>query len=155
MDYNGRNYQMVCEDGYYYIGSTKNELRKRFHEHKKQSKTQVDRKVYKHINSLGWDKVKMVLIEEYTCKNKQELIKKEYEFIQAQRHDKMCLNICGTTDVAEYRKQYYRTNKETIKEDNSKYYETNKERILQRNKEYRMKNADKLKEKDKGMVSSQ
>ena len=149
MDYNGRIYQLVCDDGFYYIGSTKNELRKRLYQHKKASRTQGDRKVYKHINNIGWDRVKIVLIEEYKCRNKEELVRKEYEYIQAKRLDKMCMNVCGTVDVDEYKRQYNQNNKEKLKIQASNYYLKNKELILQKNKEYRNKHADKIKAKEK------
>ena len=93
--FTGKVYQLFCEDGYYYIGSTKNELRKRLFGHKKDSKTetQSNRRVYTHINKLGWDKVKIVLIEEVQCMNKQELLRKETEHITKHKDDKYCLNM--------------------------------------------------------------
>ena len=93
MEYSGRIYQLVCDDGYYYIGSTKNELRKRLSNHKTDSKRRPTARVYDHINKLGWDRVKIVLIEELTCKNKDELVRKEYEYIIKNKTDTKCLNM--------------------------------------------------------------
>ena len=125
MDYKGRIYQLVCDDGYYYIGSTKNELRKRFWHHKHDAKTEPDRKVYQHINRIGWNNVKIVLIEEFCCKNKEELVKKEYEYIQLKRMDRFCLNTCLYNDIT----QYNEDNKDAIKEYKGQWYESNKNKI--------------------------
>ena len=116
MDYNGRIYQLVCEDGYYYIGSTKNELRKRLHQHKMKSKEKPNRRLYQHVNMLGWDKVKIVLVEEIMFKTKDELVKREYEIIQQKRSDKYCLNTyIGNYDDSEYKRLYRKQNAIDIK----------------------------------------
>jgi predicted GIY-YIG superfamily endonuclease len=69
---NGKIYKLVCEDGCYYIGSTIQKLNHKFNSHKKSSKKVVCR-VYEHINIIGWDKVQIELVENYSCNNKQYL----------------------------------------------------------------------------------
>ena len=78
---------------------------------------------------------KIELVENYPCVNKQQLVKKESEYI---RNNK-CLNkkIPDRT-----RKEYYQDNKEKIAEQMKQYYENNKDKI----KEYYENNKEKIKE---------
>jgi len=52
-------------------------------------------------------------------------------------------------DLNKKRKEYYINNKNKIKEINKLYNENNKEKIKQKDKEYYEKNKDKIKEKNK------
>ena len=60
----------------FYIGSTRNELRKRFDQHKGQSKckTCANRKVYSYFNSIGWENVKIILIQEFNLESRKQLL---------------------------------------------------------------------------------
>lgn len=148
MDYkNSKIYKLQCEDGHYYIGSTATELRKRLKGHKDKSKESPNQRVYKHINELGWDKVRIVLIEEYPCENKQQLTRKEDEVIRQHRDNPLCLNsMCASRTEEqyneyleqhkEYKKQWYEKNKDTVNEYKKSWYMQNRERILQKRKEY-------------------
>lgn len=89
---NGKIYRLFGEDGYYYYGSTTDELRKRLCNHKANGK-RYNSPVYSHYNNLGWDKVKIVLVENYACKSKQELLMKETEYIENAIDDIRCLNV--------------------------------------------------------------
>ena len=42
---------------------------------------QPERKVYKHLVEIGWDEVKIILIESFPCENKMELEKRERYYI--------------------------------------------------------------------------
>jgi hypothetical protein len=88
---NGQIYKIICEDGCYYIGSTIQKLNHIFNSHKKSSKKVVCR-VYDHINIIGWDKVQIELVENYSCNNKQELNKREQYYIDQSNDDLLCLN---------------------------------------------------------------
>ena len=137
MDYQGKIYQMVCDDGFFYIGSTKTQLRKRFYHHKHLSSRKPEWKVYKHINQIGWDKVNIQLIEEYPCKSKQDLFIREYEHIKQHCNNDKCLNtMLGTFDKLEYVKQYSIDNKERLKQKSKEYYAKNREQILEKKQEY-------------------
>jgi len=88
-------YKLVCSSGYYYIGSTiEPYLCRRLANHRCDSqKPQYNKnKLYSHINSIGWDNVKIVLIEQFSCNSKDELKQKENELIVAAEMDSMCLN---------------------------------------------------------------
>jgi hypothetical protein len=89
---NGIIYKIVCEDGHYYFGSTTQlKLNIVFNNHKCLSKNKTCR-LYEHIHIIGWDKVKIELVEKYPCKNKKELNKKEEEYINKNDTDFFCLN---------------------------------------------------------------
>ena len=150
MDYKGKIYQLVCSDGYYYIGSTKNELRKRYYEHKSYSQLKQGRRVYKHINNIGWENVKIVLIEELSCKDKEELTRKEYEHILRNKNDEKCLNmLIGNSFDEEYNRNYNKQYREDNKDKIKQYKETNKNLLKDYNKQYREKNKDKINEYNK------
>ncbi len=121
---NGKIYRLLCEDGYYYIGSTINNLNYRLSNHKGSSKRETS-KVYNHINKIGWDNVTIELLEEYPCKNRQELNEKETQYICELKEDELCLNINRSYVTPEQRK-----------EDVKEYYEENKERIIEQHREY-------------------
>ena len=147
-------YQLVCDDGHFYYGSTINELRVRLQGHINQSKTRTSR-VYNHINSIGWDRVRIILVESFVCANRDELHRKENEYIQARKTDPLCLNTAGAVfdeeKTRETMKKYRETHQEQIKayseahrdkanaesklyyeahkEEKKKYKEANRERI--------------------------
>ena len=98
-------YKLQCDDGHFYIGSTKNELRKRLQDHKGDSKRH-DSKVYQHINAIGWERVRIVLIEEFSCETRDELRRKEDEHIQLHENNPLCLNNNRTSFNTERRKCY-------------------------------------------------
>jgi hypothetical protein len=75
---NSKIYKLVNNvDDKIYVGSTCNLLRVRKSGHKDKSTKQVDRRVYAHLNAIGWDNVQIVLIEEFPCDNKMHLLKRE------------------------------------------------------------------------------
>ena len=88
----GKIYKLVCTDGHYYIGSTITALNYRLNNHKQSTKKELERPVYKYINTIGWDKVTIEILEKYSCNSREELLKKEDEYIQQGKGDKLCLN---------------------------------------------------------------
>lgn len=92
---NAKVYKLVCDDGYYYIGSTTSKyLSQRLTGHKTDSIRPhfKDNKLYSHITSIGWDKVKILLIKSVSCSNKDELRMIENEYIVNAENDTLCLN---------------------------------------------------------------
>jgi group I intron endonuclease len=74
----GKIYKLVNDVDYkIYVGSTCLALRKRLHYHKTRAKSSPTRQVYAHLSSVGWENVKIVLIEAHPCSNKDELIRHE------------------------------------------------------------------------------
>lgn len=140
-------YKLVCDDGHYYYGSTIAQLKSRLCGHKDSAKTMTSR-LYNHINSIGWDKVKIELVEEFACANRTEIRMKEDEYISKSKEDPLCLNTLPAYASDDQKQQrtamYYETNKETILERNRQYVQTNKEAVAEKHKEYYEKNKEEL-----------
>ena len=142
MDYkNGKIYSIRSYlTDKFYIGSTVSPLSKRFGEHKKNYKDFIAGK-YSNVTSfeiIKFGDAYIELLEEYPCENKNQLNRREGEFIRKNN----CVNkiIDGRTDV-----EYRNDNKQKIKE----YNDTNREHILEYQKEWRVKNKDKINENQK------
>lgn len=110
-----------------YIGSTTQPLSQRLAEHL------CNYKKDKGLNSqvvLECEDYKIELLEDFPCNNRQQLEKKEGEYIK----NNECINnrIAGRTgkewyyDNQEHKKQYYESNKEKLKEYQKQYYQNNK-----------------------------
>ena len=80
---NGKIYKLVNNnDSEIYIGSTCLPLAKRLFHHKSKAKEAPDRKVYSHLNQVGWENVNIILIEAFPSDNKMGLQKKERHYIE-------------------------------------------------------------------------
>ena len=123
---------------YYYIGSTCGTLTKRLYEHKHVAIRQPERKVYKFFNSIGWENVKIVLLEEHFLENKNQQLREENRVIEMYLHDEKCLNCLRPFVPIEEQKEHQR---ELIK----KYYENNKEKCRIMNKKYYEENIESCK----------
>jgi hypothetical protein len=113
-----------------YYGSTIETLAQRLAKHKSQHKKYNNDNTKTFLTSflvLECEDYKIELVEEYPCNNRQQLEKKEGEYIK----NNECCNkiIVGRTD--------------------KEYREDNIDKIKEYNKEYRIDNADKLKEYDR------
>jgi hypothetical protein len=148
-------YKICCKDVEItdcYVGSTTN-LSKRRHNHKDRCNNRKDKgyntRVYQFIREhggwLNWD---VIAIEDYPCKNKQELETRErywLEEIGATLNKGVPTLISGYKErITEYRAEYQQKNKERIKKQRFEYYEKNKERIYKRQAEYYEKNKERI-----------
>ena len=153
---NGKIYKLVrlTDDVVVYVGSTtKHYLSSRLVEHKRMSKHKPNRKVYKSINDNGgWENHQIVLIELCNCNSKDELHKKEREFIvslkpignmQIPTRTKKEYRIDNKEIKKEYSKVYYIENKEKSKQ----YHIDNKEKLNQKSKQYHIDNKEKINQK--------
>lgn len=148
MDYaNGKIYKLECEDGHFYIGSTATELRKRLSRHKKDTIKRIGTKVYSHISQLGWNKVKIVLIEDFPCENKKQLVMKEDTIIRNHLTDPLCLNTTAayrtTEQRQEYLKRYNELHKVKLSEQRNQYRIANKDKFAEYNRNYRRRLLEK------------
>lgn len=138
----GKIYKLECDDGHFYYGSTIAELKTRFQGHKRASGKQPYR-VYQHINTIGWDKVKIVLIENFPCENRKQLIQKENEYIISNKGNKLCLNTIIAFHTEESRecakKEYYERTIEDRREYDKKRNQT--EHRKDQNRQKRLKQA--------------
>ncbi len=80
---NGKIYKLVNNcDECFYVGSTTQILHRRLGYHKVAAKKRPECSLYFHLNNIGWKNVKIILIEYYPCKNKEELDAREYYYKQ-------------------------------------------------------------------------
>ena len=78
---NSKVYKLINSvDKKIYIGSTTQPLSTRLAEHKSKAKSRPYN-VYKHLNTIGWDKVRIILIETVNCFNKEQLNQREQYYI--------------------------------------------------------------------------
>ena len=141
-------YRIVCKDLSItdcYVGSTT-----QFNTRKSQHKYSCNNpnthgynyKIYQFIrNNGGWDNWSIIMVEEFPCNNKLELLKKERIIIENLKPTLNKQIPSRTKEEAD--KQYRKDNKEKINE----YYKNNKESILQQKKQYSLDNKEKIKEK--------
>ena len=116
-------YNTVNDD--IYIGSTTRKLCERMSEHRRRTNSRYTRfPIYKAFGEHGVDNFFIELVEKCPCNDKDELRKKEGEYI---RELKPSLNtqMAGRTKK-EYHKEYY---KEHLSQFMKSYNENNKEQI--------------------------
>ncbi len=99
---NGKIYKL-CTDlsDKVYVGSTCLRLSQRKASHKGTSKRSNSR-VYQYINSIGWQNVRIVLLEKYPCNDKDELRSRE-EYYRKQLN--AVLNSNGCVDDCPHNRQ--------------------------------------------------
>ena len=153
-DIKSKIYKLLCNDGYFYIGSTISILSTRLKNHKKDSKDS-NSKLYTHIKKIGWENVKISLLEEFNNINKKDLLEKEYEYIRKENSE-FCLNTNiynnendRIKNRKDYQKEYEKNNKEKIRLRKKDNYSKNKEKKDLIRKLYVEKNKEKIKEKKK------
>jgi len=153
MDYKNSKIYVIrnhCND-FVYVGSTTQSLSKRFSWHKAdmKKKNKQNIQIYKAYNELGMENFYIELLELYPCSCRDELNKKEGEYIRKFDSYNNGYNGCiAGRSNKEYReeekekiKKYYEDNKEKIKDN----YEKNKKDILNKRKVYRELNKQKIK----------
>jgi len=149
--YSGQIYKLLCDDGHYYIGSTKTDLKYRLYHHKQHSLVWPDRKVYSHILSCGWENVKIICIENVTCASREHLVKKENEYIKQSLSDSLCLNInrahLTKEELLQQHKEYLEANKLKVDEYQAAYRKENAEKRCEYSKQYAAAQPEVLKAK--------
>jgi hypothetical protein len=140
----------ITDDTLMYVGSTINNLSKRFNSHKLNCKSGMNVSLYQYIENNDWTCWYIELYENYPCNNKQELNRREGQVIR--EIGSINKNIAGRTQK-EYDYEYYKNNTEKIKEQRKMYREQAAEKIKEKEKMYREKNAEKIKERAKEKVS--
>ena len=138
-----------------YIGSTIQQLCKRMTDHRRKYKNWLKGKCA-YITS--YEIIKMgdayiELLESFACSCREELHKKEGEYIRNTK----CVNkrIAGRTkkewceNNKDKIKEYRKKNKDKIAKKQKEWNENNKDKIAKIEKKYREKNKDKIAKKDK------
>jgi hypothetical protein len=149
---NGKIYKLYSPSkNLVYFGSTVQTLSQRLGGHIRDNNNCMSKLV------LECDDYKMELVEEYPCNNKQQLAKKEGEYIK----NNECVNKCvagrgnkeyyidNADKLKEQGKQYYNDNVDKVKEKHKEYYNDNVVKISERIKKNRENNPEKFKERSK------
>ncbi len=133
---NSKIYKLVnLKSGLEYIGSTTQPLSTRKAEHTRSYKRWCENPIHFISSYVLFEEegnVQIYLIEDYPCKNRNELHAREGYWIQKYQN---CVNIRIPNGLSkeeyekEYKKEYYENNKEQILEKAKEYYEDNKEKI--------------------------
>jgi hypothetical protein len=96
---NGKIYKIVFEkNNYIYVGSTTQSLPVRFYGHKRSPTNDTMRELFIK------DTARIILIEEFPCKNRSELTKREQYWIDEFKKDK-CVKLANK--VKSYADRYY------------------------------------------------
>ena len=121
----GKIYVIKCkyDDTLIYVGSTISTLEERFIDHKSDKNCSL----YKCVNG-DWDNWFIELYENYPCKNKYHLNKREGEVQREIATINKC--IAGRTN-----KEYRQDNRDKIKEKMKEWYKDNREKYLEQKKE--------------------
>jgi hypothetical protein len=156
--YTGQIYRLLCDDGHYYIGSTKSDLKYRLYHHKQHAVLWPDRKVYQHILTCGWDTVKIVCIEEVEYESKDDLRKRENEYIKESLSDPLCLNIkkahLTKKELLEQQKEYLQANKEKVGAYQAAYRKENAEERCEYSRQYAAEHSEQVKARKKEYYES-
>lgn len=155
---NGKIYRLVNSvDNEEYVGSTCGKLSKRLFVHKCHAKEKIGRRVYKHLNEIGWENVEIVLVEEYPCENKMELERRERYWIEEL---KPSLNMCIPTRskkeweaenadrLKEYQAQWRMENAEHLKKEKQRWATENRDKTNEYKEKWAANNVDKVREKN-------
>lgn len=138
---NGKIYRLVNNvDEEFYVGSTCGRLAKRKSDHKTKARKDTARRVYEHLNKVGWGNVDIVLVEEYACENKNQLERRERHWIETL---KPSLNRAVPTRT---NKEWKTENADKVRESGAKYRAENADKELERHTKYRAENAEKVRE---------
>jgi len=118
----GKIYKIVNDvDDEIYMGSTCNTLAKRWGEHKSHMNQKPDRKIYQKMVELGSEHFRIILVENYACNSKIELIARE-EYWRKELNATLNMICCGTG----------LTRKEYTKQRSKQYPHIAKKRIYER-----------------------
>ena len=122
-----------------YIGSTVQPLYKRLSSHRN-----IINKCNSKLLFEIYENVKIELIEEFPCENKQQLNKREGEIMRINKEFIVNSNIAGRTN-----KEYCKDNIEKVKEKSKEYKQKNKQKIKEQQKEYYKEHCEENKEEKK------
>ncbi len=127
----GRIYRIIHnESNIQYVGSTFNRLSDRWRAHKKDYKyTSSGISIYEYFNKFGIENFTIMLIKEYQCADRKQLLAYEQLWINKIN----CINKKSAFQIL-------------YKEQKKQYRNINKDKIIEHGKQYRAQNVDKIKE---------
>ena len=155
----GKIYRIINDiDDYIYVGSTTEKLSRRMCRHRSDMKKPYNNgKIYQHIRKHGPEHFQIILIRNYPCTNKEELLReerKEIELINEQIKLNVHIPIKSKEERVEYLNNWYENNKQRCNEQKKMYRDNNKERLNQQKKEYYQNNKEQIKNKAKQYINN-
>jgi hypothetical protein len=149
---NGKIYKIIDNtNGNFYVGSTNYvKLCSRLGKHRGYLKDYMNgssQKYYASMEILINENYKILLLETYPCKNRDELRMKEQEWIDKLRCDKIVNKrnaYVSKEDMIIKKKQYYEDNKEEMNINSKNYREEHKEELKIKRKIYQEKHEEKI-----------
>ena len=147
---NGKIYQIVSDQtDKVYIGSTTQKLCQRMTHHRSEFFLNKSSTFSKEL--MQYSDAKILLIEEYPCENKEQLLKREGEIMRTfeNRVNKQIAGNYISMTQKEYGKQIRMKNRERIQESGKKYYKNNKEIISVKDKDRYTKNKEIIRDRQK------
>ncbi len=136
---NAKIYKIIdLDEQMIYIGSTIQMLCKRFASHIYLYKNKINNlSSFEIFDKYGIENCKILLIENYPCNSREELCKKEGEYIKKIE----CVNkrVAGRTFD-----KYYEDNKKEIIKKMKNHYDENKEEIIKKRKNHYKENKEEI-----------
>jgi hypothetical protein len=130
-----------------YLGSTCQKLCKRMATHRSKYKRFLNGNHHNvtSFDILSYDDAYIELIQHYPCDTKEELHKREGQYIRKLN----CVNKCvpGRT-----KKEYYNENKEFVKTIMKKYRDSHKQEKKEYDRKFRIKNLEKINKRMKAKI---
>lgn len=124
-----------------YVGSTINKLNKRMCAHRVDSIKFPERKIYIECNRIGMNNVRIVLVENVVCQNKENLHMREQYYIDLLVPGMNARGaVFNVEKEKENKKKYYTENKVELGKKNKKYHTENKAEIDKYQKDYHIEN---------------
>ena len=138
-------YQHVTPDGMYYFGQTNN-IKRRWRNNGAGYKGTA---LQPYIEKFGWDNIQHIVL--FENQSKENALNIEDSLIISGWEKGNCINKQRSGLVSKeegYKREYYETNKEQIREQKQQYYEQNKEQRREYQRQYyqRKKEEKQLKE---------
>ena len=138
-----------------YIGSTVMSLSRRMVQHRSDAKKRPDiMPLTKKISEIGIDHFYIELVEDYPCKNKEHLNKREGELIRELATINKRVEQRTPTEIAEHRREYRAKHHEHILEWRREWRENNREKLREQGRAQYNKDKDKIQERSKAWKST-
>jgi group I intron endonuclease len=146
---NGKIYKIVNSvNDEIYVGSTVQPLCNRKVGHKEATKKHPNRRICKHITTVGLNNIKLILIESYSCVSRMELEKRERHWIDTLKPSLNMIKPATTPEQKSQRcKEYYLENKEHLDKCKKIYAKKHEVKTKIWNKQWRADNKDSIRER--------
>ena len=140
----GKIYKITCDEiDKIYVGSTCGKLEARLRGHRSDHTNYLEGKggYITSYEILKFPSAKISLIESFSCESKDDLLRREDEWIDYYKDIRVNKFRAYTgLNEKEYRKDYYQENKEYFTQKFKEYYESHREEQLQYKKDYYQEN---------------